>query len=59
MTTPMEAWLLSKIEELEANNLIMRELIDSCEDVVASWPKTPHQHIWAREWVRKARKVMG
>jgi hypothetical protein len=59
MTTPMEAWLLSKIEELEAQNLIMRELIDGCEDVVALWPKTPYQKIWAQEWVMKARKVMG
>lgn len=49
----------AKIESLEAECLIVRELIDGCMEVIETWGETPYQKKWSKEWVIKARKVLG
>ena len=51
--------LQTTITKYAAERLIMRELIDGCLEVIETWGETQHQKTWAREWVVKARNILG
>lgn len=56
----MSRWQYQEILDLQAENTILRELVDGAEDIVGAFkPESPAQVDWKKEWLRKMRDVMS